>query len=250
MLYSVLLLTIGLILTLFMCSWSMVFSIFSDSDNKVHKIAYLWAKSLLLICNIKVQVIGKENILISEPQIFMANHQSDFDILIALAYIPVQFRWIAKKELFGIPIFGSAMKNAGYIGIDRGNLKEAIRNIDKAVLQVWKGKSIMTFPEDTRSRGNEIKPFKQGAFYLAIESGAPIVPVSIIGSEEIMPPKSLKIIPRQIKLIIGKPIEVKNFNIESRFELMENVRNKIINNYNYWRNTEKLKIKDLESEAI
>jgi 1-acyl-sn-glycerol-3-phosphate acyltransferase len=105
----------------------------------------------------------------------------------------------------------------------------------------------MTFPEDTRSRKDEIKPFKQGAFYLAIESGVPIVPVSIIGSDEIMPQKSLKIIPRQIKLIIGKPIEVNNLNIENRHELIEKVRNTIIKNYNYWQNTENLNIKDLES---
>jgi len=232
-----------------MCSWSIVFSIFSDSDNKVHKVASLWAKILLLICNIKVKVIGKENLLLDKPQIFMANHQSDFDILIALAYIPVQFRWIAKKELFSIPIFGTVMRIAGYIGIDRKNLKEAIKNIDKAVLQIWNGKSIMTFPEDIRSRGGEIKPFKQGAFYLAIESGAPVVPVSIIGSDSIMPQKSLKIVPRQIKLVIGKPVEVKKFNIESRLELMEKVRDTIIKNYNYWQNTENLGIKLLGSET-
>ena len=136
MIYSVLLVTLGLVITVFMSFWSMVFSIFSDADNKVHKVASLWAKSLLLICNIKVKVIGRENLLRGKPQIFMANHQSDFDILIALAYIPVQFRWIAKKELFSIPIFGAAMRNAGYIGIDRNNQKEAIKNIDKAVLQL------------------------------------------------------------------------------------------------------------------
>jgi 1-acyl-sn-glycerol-3-phosphate acyltransferase len=232
-----------------MSFWSIVFSIFSDADNKVHKVANLWAKSLLLICNIKVKVIGRENLLRGKPQIFMANHQSDFDILIALACIPVQFRWIAKKELFSIPIFGAAMRSAGYIGIDRNNRKEAMKNIDKAVLQIWKGKSIMTFPEDIRSRKDDIKPFKQGAFYLAIESGAPIVPVTIIGSDEIMPQKSLRIIPRPIKLIIGEPIEVNNLNIENRHELIEKVRNTIIKNYNYWQNTENLNIKDLESET-
>ncbi|PKN36860.1 MAG: 1-acyl-sn-glycerol-3-phosphate acyltransferase [Deltaproteobacteria bacterium HGW-Deltaproteobacteria-2] len=249
MLYSVLLVTLGLVITLFMSFWSIVFSIFSDADNKVHKVANLWAKSLLLICNIKVKVIGRENLLRGKPQIFMANHQSDFDILIALACIPVQFRWIAKKELFCIPIFGAAMRSAGYIGIDRNNRKEAMKNIDKAVLQIWKGKSIMTFPEDIRSRKDDIKPFKQGAFYLAIESGAPIVPVTIIGSDEIMPQKSLRIIPRPIKLIIGEPIEVNNLNIENRHELIEKVRNTIIKNYNYWQNTENLNIKDLESET-
>lgn len=249
MLYSVLLLTLGLVITAFMCFWSIVFSIFSDSDNKVHKVASLWAKILLRICNIKVKVIGKENLLPNKPQIFMANHQSDFDFLIVLAHIPVQFRLIVKKELFGIPVLGAAMRSAGYIGIDRNNLKEAIKNIDKAVLQIWKGKSIMTFPEDTRSRGDEIKHFKHGSFYLALETGTPIIPISIIGSSGIMPRKSLKIVPRQIKLVIGRPIEVTNFNVESRLNLIEKVRDTIITNYNYWQNAESLEIKDLESEA-
>ena len=90
----------------------------------------------------------------------------------------------------------------------------------------------MTFPEGTRSRDGEIKPFKQGVFHLAIKSGVPIVPVSIIGSGRIMPKRSLRIKPGQIKLMIGKPIEVVNFDIEKRHELIEIVRNEIMKNYN------------------
>ena len=123
MIHSALLVTLGVAITAFMSFWSIVFSIFPTAVNKIHKVANLWAKILLLICNTKVKVIGEENLLRGKPQIFMANHQSDFDILISLAYIPVQFRWIAKKELFAIPIFGAAMRSAGYIEIDRSNKK-------------------------------------------------------------------------------------------------------------------------------
>jgi 1-acyl-sn-glycerol-3-phosphate acyltransferases len=250
MIHSALLVTLGVVITAFMSFWSVVFSIFPDADNKIHKVANLWAKILLLICNTKVKVIGEKNILHGKPQIFMANHQSDFDILIALAYIPVQFRWIAKKELFNIPIFGTAMKSAGYIEIDRNNREKALQSIDEAALRIRKGKSIMTFPEGTRSRDGEIKPFKQGAFYLAIKSGVSIVPVSIIGSGQIMPKRSLKIKSGKIKLVIGEPIEVKYFDIEKRHELIEKVRNTIIKNYNSWQEPENLKINDLKSEAI
>jgi 1-acyl-sn-glycerol-3-phosphate acyltransferase len=180
----------------------------------------------------------------------MANHQSDFDILIALAYIPVQFRWIAKKELFSIPVFGTAMKNAGYVEIDRHNREKSLQSIDEAALRIRSGKSIMTFPEGTRSREGEIKAFKQGAFHLAIKSGVPIVPVSIIGSDRIMPKRSVRIKPGQIKLVIGEPIDVKSFDIEKRYELIEKVRNTIIKNYDDWQDTEYLNINDLKSEAI
>ncbi|MGD0277894.1 MAG: lysophospholipid acyltransferase family protein [Smithella sp.] len=249
MIHSALLVTLGVAITVFMSFWSVVFSIFPDADNKIHKVAHLWAKILLSICNTKVKVIGEENILRGKPQIFMSNHQSDFDILISLAYIPVQFRWIAKKELFSIPVFGAAMRSAGYIEIDRNNREKALQSIDEAALRIRKGKSIMTFPEGTRSRDGEIKPFKHGIFYLAIKSGVPVVPVSIIGSGQIMSKRSLRIKPGQIKLIIGKPIEVKNFDIEKRYELIEMVRNEMIKNYNDWQEAEKTNIKDVKSET-
>jgi 1-acyl-sn-glycerol-3-phosphate acyltransferase len=249
MIHSALLVTLGVAITAFMSFWSVVFSVFPAADNKIHKVASLWAKILLLICDTKVKVIGEENLLRGKPQIFMANHQSDFDILISLAYIPVQFRWIAKKELFAIPIFGAAMRSAGYIEIDRSDREKAIHSIEEAALSIRRGKSIMTFPEGARSRDGEIKAFKQGTFHLAIKSGVPIVPVSIIGSGRIMPKRSLRIKPGQIKMVIGKPIEVVNFDIEKRQELIEKVRNEIIKNYNEWQDPEGMNIKDLEREA-
>jgi 1-acyl-sn-glycerol-3-phosphate acyltransferase len=195
-----------------------------------------------------VEIIGKENILRGKPQIFMANHQSDFDILIVLAHIPGQFRWLVKKELFHIPVFGAAMKSAGYIEIDRNNREKAMQSLDQAALRIREGKSIMAFPEGTRSRFGEIKHFKQGTFYLAIKSGAPIVPISIIGSGEIMPKRSLKIKPGKIKLVIDKPIDVKNIMLENRQELITIVRNTIIKNYDSFRAEGAQNIRDLEKD--
>src|SRR5664280_561541 len=211
MIRSALLVTLGVAITAFISFWCVIFSLFSNAENNIHKIANLWAKILLLICNTKVEIIGKENILRGKPQVFMANHQSDFDILIVLAHIPGQFRWIAKKELFHIPIFGAAMKAAGYIEIDRHNHEKAIQNLDEAALRIREGKSVMSFPEGSRSRDGGIKPFKQGIFHLAIKSGVPIIPVSIVGSGGIMPKRSLKVTPGRVKLIIDKPIDVKNY---------------------------------------
>jgi len=250
MIHSALFVTLGVVITVFMSFWSVVFSIFPDADNKIHKVANLWAEILLFICNIKVKIIGKENLLNGKPQIFMANHQSDFDILIALACIPIQFRWIAKKEFFSIPLFGAAMKNAGYIEIDRYNREKALQSIDEAALLIRRGKSIMTFPEGTRNRDGQIKAFKQGAFHLAIKSGAPIVPLSIIGSSRIMPKGSLKIKPCQVKLVIGEPIQVNTFDIEKRYDLIEKVRNTIIKNYYDWQDPDHLSMKDMKREAI
>jgi 1-acyl-sn-glycerol-3-phosphate acyltransferase len=246
MIRSALLVTFGVAITGFISFWCIIYSILPNSENRIHKIANLWAKILLIISNTKVEIIGTENILRDKPQIFMANHQSDFDILIVLAHIPGQFRWIAKKELFNIPIFGAAMKTAGYIEIDRNNHERAMQSMDEAALRIREGKSVMTFPEGTRSRDGEIKPFKQGAFHLAVKSGVPIIPVSIIGSGRIMPKRSLKITPGKVKLVIGKPIEVKNYSIENRLELINSVRAVIIKNYDDWKESDTASIKDLE----
>ncbi len=249
MIRSMLLVTLGVAITGFISFWCIIISIIPNSENRIHKIAQLWAKILLLISNTKVEVIGKENILRGKPQIFMANHQSDFDILIVLGHIPGQFRWLAKKELFSIPVFGAAMKTAGYIEIDRQNHEKAMRSLDEAALRIREGKSVVSFPEGTRSRDGEIKSFKQGIFHLAIKSGVPIIPVSIIGSGKIMPKRSLKVTPGRVKLIIDKPIDVKKYNIENRHELIDQVRKVIIKNYDYWREAGTSSIKDMEENS-
>lgn len=248
MIRSAILVTLGVVITAFFSFWAVVFSFFADAENNVHKVANIWSRILLAICRTKVQVIGGENILRGKPQVFMCNHQSDFDIFIALACVPGQFRWIAKKELFTIPVFGQAMKSAGYIEIDRQNHEKALQSLDLAALRIREGKSVMTFPEGTRSHNGEIKAFKPGTFYLAIQSGVPIVPISIIGSGEIMPKRSLKIRPGKIKMIIDQPVSVEGYTVENRQELINKVRQVIIHNYNAYRETGTASIKDVQSE--
>ena len=230
MIRSALLVMIAVAVTAFMSTCAFLFPLISPGENKVHKIANLWARMLLWLTSTRVDVIGRENVLMDKPQIFMANHQSDFDILIVLAHIPGQFRWIAKKELFKIPIFGKAMRNAGYIEIDRQNHEKALKSLDEAAQKIREGKSVVTFPEGTRSKDGTVKPFKQGMFHLAIESGVPIVPISIIGAQEIMPKRSLKVKPGRITMVIDRPVDVSGYTIETRGELIERVRNIIIGN--------------------
>ncbi|MBM4314408.1 MAG: 1-acyl-sn-glycerol-3-phosphate acyltransferase [Deltaproteobacteria bacterium] len=230
MIRSALLVVIAVIVTAFMSVCAFLFPIISPGENKVHKIANLWARMLLWLTNTRVEVIGRENVLMNRPQIFMANHQSDFDILIVLAHIPGQFRWIAKKELFKIPVFGKAMRNAGYIEIDRQNHEKALMSLDEAAQKIREGKSVVTFPEGTRSRDGKIKPFKQGMFHLAIRSGVPIVPISIIGANEIMPKRTLTVRPGRITMIIDRPVEVTGYTLDTRGELIEKIRDIIVRN--------------------
>ena len=231
MVRSALLVMLAIVVTAFMSMCALLFPLISPGENKAHKIANLWARMLLWLTGIRVDVIGRENVLMNRPQIFMANHQSDFDILIVLAHIPGQFRWIAKKELFKIPIFGRAMKSAGYIEIDRQNHERAMKSLEEAAQKIREGKSVVTFPEGTRSKDGTIKPFKQGLFHLAIQAGVPIVPISIIVAHKIMPKRTLTVKPGRITMIIGRPVDVSGYTIETRGELIERVRGVIIRNF-------------------
>ncbi len=233
MIRSALMIVAAVAVTVTMGGCVIVFSFLSPTsgENRGHKVAKLWARLLLLLFNTRLEIIGKENIQLGKPQIMMANHQSDFDILALLAGIPGQFRWIAKKELFKIPLFGAAMKKCGYIGVDRQNHERAMESIDKALQKLREGKSIMSFPEGTRSKTGIIRPFKRGMFRLAVTAGVPIVPLSIIGSGQIMPKGSLNIRPGKVTVVVGEPITVGNCTVDDHDVLIEQVRNAIIRNY-------------------
>jgi len=228
MIRSVTLLFLGVLVTAYFSAAAVATAFIGGTENSIHKIARLWARILLKLSGVKVEVLGVEHVLRDRPQIFMSNHQSGFDIFIVLAYIPGQFRWIAKKELFRIPVFSLAMKKAGYIEIDRQHRDQAMMSLNRAAQKIREGKSVMSFPEGTRSRDGQIKPFKQGMFHLALQAGVPIVPVTIVGASEIMPKRSLRIYPGKIRLIIGHPIDVQPYTPETRQELMNQVRQVIV----------------------
>ncbi len=169
---SAILITLGAAITAFVSFFIVVsYPVLPRGERTVHRLAILWARILLWISSVKTEVVGRENILHGRSQIFMANHQSGFDILIVLAHIDTYFAWIAKKELFSIPVFGDAMRKGGYIPIDRKNFVRAMRSISDAARIIREGKSVMTFPEGTRSMDNQIHPFKKGRFSPCPEGG-------------------------------------------------------------------------------
>jgi 1-acyl-sn-glycerol-3-phosphate acyltransferase len=192
----------------FLCATgAIVTSFLSKGGDVPHLVGRFWAKSILFVSRVKVSVRGLEHIDSGAPYIYMANHQSMFDILALLGYLPVQFRWVAKMELFKIPIFGYSMARVGYISIDRSNRKSAIRSLKKAAQKIAQGVSVVIFPEGTRSLDGQIRPFKKGGFYLAVDSGRPIVPVVIYGSHDVMPKGKLRVRPGHIVLSVNQPID-------------------------------------------
>lgn len=206
-------------------------SFFVRSGNPMHKIARFWGKSILVVSGVKVTVKGMSNIDPSAPYIYMPNHQSNFDIPVLLGHLKIQFRWLAKMELLKIPIFGRAMRKAGYISINRYNRQAAFESLKVAADRIKSGVSVLIFPEGTRSLDGNIRSFKKGGFVLAIDSGIPIVPVVITGTRAIMPRGKLRIHPGHVRMVIHQPIDTSTYTRETKEALMESVRRVICNNF-------------------
>lgn len=162
--------------------------------------ARFWGRLGIGLAALKVTVSGAENIP-QGPIIVMSNHASNFDILAMLGYFPRPLSWIAKQELFKIPVFGWSMRRGGYIPLDRGDGRKALKSMDEAARQIKSGTSVIVFPEGTRTRDGRLLPFKRGGFLLAVKAGVPVVPVSISGSFAINPGGSLG-------LNLGKAVQI------------------------------------------
>lgn len=168
--------------------------------------ARFWGRLGITMAAIKLTVSG-ENYIPDGPIIVMSNHASNFDILAMQGYFPRPLSWIAKKELFKIPVFGWSMRRGGYIPLDRGDGRKALKSMDEAAQQVRGGTSVIIFPEGTRTRDGQLLPFKRGGFLLAVKAGVPVVPVSIVGSFAINPGGSLGLnLGRAVQLRIHAPI--------------------------------------------
>jgi 1-acyl-sn-glycerol-3-phosphate acyltransferase len=193
-----------------------------------HLVARIWGNVNLWAAGVKIEVHGLEHIDPSSSYVYAANHQSAFDILTLLGKLPVQFRWLAKTELFSIFVLGPAMRAAGYIPIDRSNRRKAFESMNIAAQRIKEGTSIVIFPEGTRSPDGVLQDFKKGGFILALNSQHPIVPISISGSYRIFPKRGgWKVHPGRVQLTISAPIPTEGLTNRERDELIRRVREAI-----------------------
>lgn len=175
-----------------------------------------WSRVLLWASRVKVQAHGLEHLERTGqgPMVLVCNHQSLFDILALLAGLPVDFKFVVKKELGKVPLWGYAMKKAGYIFVDRGQSGQAGELMREAVEKIKKGSAVLFFAEGTRSADGELGQFKRGAFVLASLARADVAPVAIEGSAQVLPKKSWRIRPGRITVsvlpIISDPALKKN----------------------------------------
>jgi 1-acyl-sn-glycerol-3-phosphate acyltransferase len=194
-------------LTLLFSVSAIVSTLFDSSGRLYAWHARLWAHLGLELNGINITLAGTEH-LPDGPVIFMSNHQSNFDILALLAAIPRQIHWIAKKELFEIPIFGPSMRRGGYIPLDRSDGRKALQSMDDAAVTIHQGKSVVLFPEGTRTPDGNLLPFKRGGFILARKADVPVIPVTINGSGRINPAGQIRLYSGNIRITLHPPLVI------------------------------------------
>lgn len=193
---------------------ALLVNVIDPSGDRFHRMAAWWGHFCARLMGISAEITGEEHYDPNANYLIVSNHASMADIPLILGSIHLNMRFVAKEELGKIPIFGWAIKQAGYVLIKRGQNKEALKSLLKASEVLKNGRSVHIFPEGTRSTTGEIQPFKRGAFMIAQKAHAPILPVTIIGSNRITPKKSLRISKARVQLIIGEAIATKGKNAQ------------------------------------
>jgi 1-acyl-sn-glycerol-3-phosphate acyltransferase len=206
---------------------SLLLSPFDRGGRKQAVVARLWAKTLLLVSGARVEVIGRERLDPTQNYIFASNHRSYMDTPVVLASLPGEFRFMAKSGLFKIPLLGGHLRRAGHIPVPLGNPREAVRSMTEASRVIRENRiSVLVFPEGGRTMG-EMGEFREGAAFIAIKSGVPVVPMGLIGTFELLPMHSVHVRPRQVQVVIGEPIPTAALQLRQRDELTARLRNEI-----------------------
>jgi len=183
-----------------------------------------WALLLCLVNFTWVRVKGRKNIQKGQSYVIMCNHQSHFDVLAFYGHWFRQFRWVMKQELRKVPGLGWGCEGVGHIFIDRSDRQKAIASLEAARPLLKGGISVLFFPEGTRSDDGRMLSFKKGGFMMALQLDLPILPVTISGSRHVLPNKTFKLLPGSIRIQVHEPIDIGSYTVETRDQLIADVR--------------------------
>jgi 1-acyl-sn-glycerol-3-phosphate acyltransferase len=186
-----------------------------------------WARWIGYITPIFVTIEGEDNMNTKNSYIVVCNHQSVYDIIVVYGWLDLDLKWVIKKELRKVPGIGIGCEKVGHIFVDRKNTKRANRAIEAALDRLGDGIGMLFFVEGTRSPDGRLLAFKKGAFYTAIELGIPILPVTVVGTREIMPAKSLAPFPGKAGLVIHPPIETTDLGVQDIAATVQQARDAI-----------------------
>jgi len=190
-------------------------------QDAVNLFAVIWARLCCAIVPLSVVIKGKKNYRKNTAYVIVANHQSMADIPAILGHLRLHIKWIMKKELGKIPVFGAACHYLGCIYVDRKNHDAAVKSIENAKKTLPHKASVLFFAEGTRSRDRNVMPFKKGAFIFAQETGLPILPITVKNSFNILPSDSLDLTPGTIEIVVHRPVYISDYHMDHLDEIIE-----------------------------
>lgn len=195
------------------------------ADKTAQSILRFICKGVIVIAGIDLKVYGLENVPKDSPVLFVGNHRSYFDIIITLAQNIKLYGYVAKLELGKIPLLKMWMKKINCIFLDRDDIRAGMQVILKAIENVKLGISVFIYPEGTRHHDEYVHDFKAGSFKIATKTGCPIIPVAVLGSDDIFENHVPKVIPAKVKLYYGTPILPESLNGEEKKHIAEYTKN-------------------------
>jgi 1-acyl-sn-glycerol-3-phosphate acyltransferase len=209
-----------------------VSALLSSTGNLPFTLSRIWARTVLLITGTRMVIRGRERIEKGQSYIIISNHQSHFDILALVTSLSIQFRWVIKRELLKIPLFGYALYASRNIFIDRSNREQSMKSIHDGMDRLPPGAGVMFFAEGTRSPDGTIQQFKKGGFIIAMERNLPVLPVTVNGSRAVLPKGSIVFHSGRIEVVVGDPIDTGVYTQDGLNKLIDDTRSVIISNFN------------------
>jgi 1-acyl-sn-glycerol-3-phosphate acyltransferase len=183
-----------------------------------------WARLNALLTPMPVRVFGRQHVDPRQSYVVVSNHKSHYDVFVLYGWLGIDFRWVMKQELRKVPFLGVGCEKIGHIFIDRSNHQAAVAAIEEAKERIVDGTSVLFFPEGTRSRSGELGRFKKGAFRMALDLGLPLLPVTVLGTDKVLPAESRRLRPGRATLVIHEPIPIDGLEESDIPQLIDRVR--------------------------
>jgi len=208
---------------------SVLAALFDKTGVIPMRVARAWGRFLLAVSGVRVRVEGLEHIDPNGSYVFVSNHLSYMDTPVVLSHVPGQFRFLAKRGLFQIPLLGTHLSQAGHIPVPRGDPRAAVKTMQVAAETIANKRiSLLIFPEGGRSHDGKLRPFKEGAVYIAVKAGVPIVPMTLIGTRDVLPFGGGVVLPGKVTLRVLPPIDTSTLTLKDRGKVTEEIRELIL----------------------
>lgn len=220
----ILLIPLMVLSTAFFGTISLICGLWDRPGRQQHFIAHLWARSFLMLSLSPVRLVGAEKLHLHETAVYASNHLSYYDTPVLFARLPFQFRILAKQALWKVPFIGWYLNRSGQVPIDQSTSRNAVASLNRGVQTLKSGMPLVIFPEGGRSATGVTQPFVAGAAFMAIKAQVPIVPVTLVGTYELLPIHIYHLYPRPLEVVVGDPISTEGMTTRDADALTQRVR--------------------------